>query len=182
VRAEVAVEGWAAVLRGLFPGRPHPMVLLPWSSESREAAALRRELGASAGFEARLPGEGGAPADAVLDWGPGVGETLEPFPSLVARAQSLGVPLLCGDRGRFGHGAAVVRVPDSALLGRVAAEAARRLRAGEGAGAPLRIAVRATEVWVDLEAADAEGFVPPLAFLAGVDRLRRPLGAPGRPR
>lgn len=175
VRAEVAVEGWGTVLRGLLPGRPQPTVLLPWSSESKEALALRNEAAAGGGFEVHLASEGPAAADAILDWAPGVGETVDSFSSMAARSRTLRIPLLSGDRGRFSHGAAVVRVADAGLLGRVAAEAARRLKEGEGRDVPLRLAVRTTEVWVDLEAADAEGLVPPLPFLASADRLRRPL-------
>jgi hypothetical protein len=41
VRAHVGIEVWGKVLRDLLPGRPDPTVLLPWESETREAAAWR---------------------------------------------------------------------------------------------------------------------------------------------
>jgi hypothetical protein len=185
VRAEVSAEAWGEVLRRLLPGRPQPTILLPWTAEDAGAAALRREFGRAAGVETRTLTEGGAGVDAILEWAPGRGETIEGFDAVVARARALRVPLLSADRGRFGRGAAVVLAPDAALLGRVAAEAARGLVAGEGRTSPLRRAVRATEVWVDLEAADAEGLSPPLPFLASASRLRRPVAAPSpleRPR
>jgi len=181
VRAEVPAEAWGEVLRRLLPGRPKPSVLIPWTAEDATAAALRREFGRAAGIETRTLTEGGAGVDAILEWAPGRGETAEAFEAVVARARALRVPLLSADRGRFGRGAAVVLAPDAALLGRVAAEAARMLVAGEGRDVPLRRAVRATEVWVDLEAADAEGLAPPLPFLAAASRLRRPVApAPAR--
>lgn len=184
VRAEPAFEGFGRVLRGLFPGRPQPTVVLPWTAESPEAATWRRAAAAAAGLELRLGTEGTAGADAFLDWSPGLGETALPFEDMLREARALRLPLLSADRNRFGRGAAVVHVPDFALLGRVAADACRRLGAGEGAGRPLRIAVLATETRVDLEAADAEGLVPPLPFLASADRLRRapPGPAPLPPR
>jgi hypothetical protein len=175
VRAEAPVERWTHVLSRLLPGRPSLGVRLAWKDESPEAARLRRAAADAAGLDLRLARDGIAGADAVLDWSPDVGEKPEAFDDVLREARSLRVPLLSSDRGRFGRGAAVVLAPDHALLGRVAADAARRLRDGEGADAPLRLAVRATEVSVDLEAADAEGLAPPLSFLATADRLRRAL-------
>ena len=177
VRAEAAVEAWGRVVRELLPGRPQPGLRLPWTAESPEARSLRLLASAASGLDLRLARDGGG-FDACFDWAPGVGETLEPFEATLAAARALRLPVLSADRARFGHGAAVVLVPDHALLGRVAAEAARRLADGEGADRPLRLVVRTTEVWVDLEAADEEGLKPPLAFLAAADRLRKaPAGA-----
>jgi len=173
VRSEVAVESWGALLKALLPGRPQLTVLLPWTSESKEAAALRREAGRGGGFDARLLSDGPATPDAILAWSPSVGETVEPFAATLERARSLRVPLLCVDAGLFLKGAAVALLPDAALLGRVAADAARRLAEGERAPERLRIATTATELCVDLDAADAEGLAAPLAFLASAHRLRR---------
>lgn len=185
VRAEPAFEGFGRVLRGLLPGRPQPTVVLRWTAETPEAAAWRRAAATAAGVDLRLSGEGAAGVDAFLDWTPGVGESVLPFEDVLREARALRIPLLSADRNRFGRGAAVVYVPDFALLGRVAADACRRVLAGEGADRPLRIAVVATETRVDLEAADAEGLVPPLPFLASADRLRRappvPTPPPARP-
>jgi hypothetical protein len=55
----------------------------------------------------------------------------------------------------------------------MAAEAARRLRDGEGRLDALRVSMRSSEVWVDLDVLDRAGLSPPLPFLASADRLRR---------
>jgi hypothetical protein len=60
----------------------------------------------------------------------------------------------------------------------VAAEVSRRLTSGEGREAPLLLDARMTEVWVDLAESAAEGFEPPIPFLARADHLRRPPAAP----
>jgi hypothetical protein len=178
VRAEVPFATWGAVVRALLPGRPQPTVLLAWKDETPAATALRREAAAAAGIDFRLAKDAPGPADAILDWAPGLGETPVPFAESLDRARSWNLPLLSADRGAFGRGAAVILTVDQALLGRTAAEAARRLHAGEGVSAPLRLAMHTAEVWVDLEAADTQGLRPPLAFLAGADRLRRGAGSP----
>lgn len=170
VRAEVGFERVGRVLRDLLPGRPVPAVRFPWVAPSPVAVTLRAGLEAAAGV--RLVDDPSVPPDVVLD-APGGGEGSEPFSASLARATSLRVPVVSLDRGRFGQGAAVVVVPDAPLLGRVAAEAARRLVGGEGRDEPLRLSTRATETWVDLEAAAAEGLDPPVPFLARADRLRR---------
>src|SRR5262245_28802522 len=173
VRAHVTLEAWGKALRDLLPARPQPAALLPWASETKEAAAWRHAAEEAAKVSFRTRKDGAAGADAILDVAPGLGEVLEPFDAVVREAKTLRLPLLSGDRARFRAGAAVVLVPDHALLGRVAAEAGRRIVAGEGDPVPLRLAVRTTRVWVDLDAADAEGLKPPLTFLAGADLLRR---------
>ena len=173
VRAVPSFEGFGRVLRSLLPGRPQPTVVLPWTAETPEASTWRKAAAAAAGIDLRLSGEGTTGADAFLDWSPGVGETVRPFEGVLREARALRIPLLSADRNRFGRGAAVVYVPDFALLGRIAADACRRLLVGEGADRALRIQVESTETRVDLEAADAEGLVPPLPFLASADRLRR---------
>ncbi len=83
------------------------------------------------------------------------------------------LPVLSLDRGRFGKGAAVVVASDAALVGRVAADAARRLRDGEGADRALRLTVRIGRGLLDLDAADAQRALdPPLPFVASADRVR----------
>jgi hypothetical protein len=188
VRAEVSVARWGEVIRSLLPGRPRPRCHLSWPDGTSDAREFLAKAAAVSGVDLVLPRDATTPPDAILDW-TGLAPR-PPLDALVERARSLRAPLLSDDRGRFGKGAAVVVVPDGALLGRVAADAARRLRAGEGAVEALRLTVRRTEVWVDLEAADAEGLKPPLPFLATADRLRRGLapagggsgGPPGPPR
>jgi ABC-type uncharacterized transport system substrate-binding protein len=172
VRAHVAVETWGKVVRDLLPGRPVPTVLLPWASETKEAAAWRDAAGAAARLAFRTRRDGGGAVDVILHVAPGLGEVAEPFEAVLREAKTLQVPLLSGERGHFRAGGAVVVLPDHALLGRVAAEAARRLLAEEPAE-PLRLVVRTTRVWVDLDAADEEGLRPPLTFLAAADLLRR---------
>ena len=176
VRAETPVEKWGKTLRDLLPGRPQLVVRIAWEAETAEAGAWRREVAEAAGLTLRVgvPEAGGF--DAILDVSCGLGETPMPFETSLAEARARRIPLLSTDRSKFGRGAAVVLVPDHALLGRVAAEAARRLTAGEGIARPLAMSVTSLEVWVDLEAADAEGLKPPLPFLAAADRLRRGLG------
>ena len=177
VRAETPVEDWGKAIRGLLPARPQPVVRIAWEAETAEAGRWRREVAEAAGLTLRvgLPEAGGF--DAILDVACGLGETRTPFETALAEARARRIPLLSTDRAKFGRGAAVVLVPDHALLGRVAAEAARRIAGGEGVAHPLAMSVRSLEVWVDLEAADAEGLKPPLPFLAAADRLRRGLGA-----
>ncbi len=172
VRAHVSVEAWGKVVRALLPGRPQPTVLLPWTAETPEAKAWREAAGAAAGLDLVTRREGVRSVDAFLDVTPALGETVEPFDATLREARALRIPLLSGDRGRFRAGAAVVLVPDHALLGRVAAEAGRRLANGEGAESPLRLGIRAARTWVDLDAADAEGLKPPLSFLAAADFLQ----------
>jgi hypothetical protein len=173
VRAHVGMEAWGKLLRDLLPGRPVPTVLLPWASETKEASAWRASAGAAAKVAFRTRRDGDAAVDAILHVAPGLGEAIEPFDAVLREAKTRQIPLLSGDRARFRAGAAVVLVPDHALLGRMAAEAGRRILAGEGSVEPLRLAVRTTRVWVDLDAADEEGLRPPLTFLAAADVLRR---------
>jgi hypothetical protein len=175
VRAETPVERWGKTVRDLLPARPRPVVRIAWSDETAEAGAWRRGVAEATGLTLRMGAPDEAGFDAILDVACGLGETRTSFETSVAQARARRIPLLSTDRSKFGRGAAVVLVPDHALLGRVAAEAARRLAAGEGVSRPLALSVTSLEVWVDLEAADAEGLKPPLPFLARADRLRRGL-------
>ena len=178
VRSEIPLERLARVVLDLLPGRPTPTALLPWSKVPADVAALLARAEAATGV--RWSTDAAVPPDVILDLPLGAGETREPFAAVLARARGLRVPLLSVDRARFGEGAAVVVVPDAALLGRVVAEASRRAVAAGPGDDPVRLVVRTTEVWVDLEAAAAEGLDPPLPFLARADRLRRarPVPAP----
>lgn len=181
VRAHVTVEAWGKALRALLPGRPSLTVLLPWTAETPEAAAWRRAAASAAGLDLRTRRDTPPVVDAILDLPAHLGETAEDFEATRREAHALRLPLLSADPGKFPKGAAVALVPDCALLGRVAAEAGRRLAGGEGAGQPLKVVVRATRTLVDLDAADAEGLKPPLPFLAAADLLRKvspPEGGP----
>ncbi len=70
-------------------------------------------------------------------------------------------------------------MPNAELVGRVAAEAARRLYRDPNAKIAPR-GVPAMRVWVNLEAADRAGLSFPLAFLASVDKLHRGIPRPAR--
>ncbi len=107
--------------------------------------------------------------DLHLRWGRG---TPAPYVDAVKRARSTGKILVSDDRGRFGQGAIVTLVPRHDLLGRAAAEVARKLRADPKAKLPPH-AIKGFEVWVDLEAADEQGIALPLAFIAKADKLKR---------
>jgi len=176
VRAEIPLERVGRVVTDLLPGRPALTVLLPWSRVPPDVAAVLARAEATTGV--RWSTDASVPPDVILDLPLDAGEVREPFAALLARARSLRVPLVSLDRGRFGEGAAVVVVPDAALVGRVVAEAARRVASAGPDDDPLRLVVRTTEVWVDLEAAAAEGLDPPLPFLARADRLRRARPSP----
>jgi hypothetical protein len=171
VRAESPIEATVAVLRRLLPSKTTPLVELAFDVDSPRSRAWR-DAALSAGLATRLSGAEGSAPDAFLDAPLGLGERSVPFDGVLARARAARVPLLSLDRGRFGRGAAIVVCPDGALLGRVAAEAARRLRDGEGVERALRLAVRSVEVLVDLDAADAQGVSIPLALVAAADRVR----------
>lgn len=172
VRAETPIEVTVPLLRRAFGADRRPTLRLAWRGDSPSARPWRDAVEA-AGISTRVEGEdAGSAVDAVLDAPIGLGETALAPDAALALAKSLRVPLFSLDRGRFGHGAAVVVGPDAALLGRVAAEAARRVLAGEGQDRPLRLAVRAVELWIDLDAADAQGFHVPLPFVAAADRVR----------
>jgi hypothetical protein len=164
VRAEVPLRRWRALVEALLPGKdggPPRLFLPPAAPGGPEAdpVPLARALGVD------LVASAGA-AQAVLDW-----DLLARRPS---PADASARPVLSSDRGRFGTGACALVVPDHLRLGRVAADAGRRLLAGtEGRSAALRVGVPTSEVWIDLDACDRAGFSPPLPFLAGADRLRR---------
>jgi hypothetical protein len=164
VRAEVPLRRWRSVVEALIPseGGRRPALFLPPAepgSPSVSPDALAEALGVV------LAPQAGA-ARALLDW--------DLLGRRAAPGGEAGRPVLSSDRGRFGAGACALVVPDHLRLGRVAADAGRRLiRGSEGRAAPLRVGVPTSEVWVDLDACDRFGFSPPLRFLAGADRLRR---------
>jgi len=97
---------------------------------------------------------------------------LSGFREALAIARRLGVPLVSDERSRFGQGAAVTLVGRHDLVGKAAAECARRLRKDPELEIPP-YGLPGVEVWVDLGAADAQGLEMPLPFLARADRLER---------
>jgi hypothetical protein len=169
VRAEVPLRRWRSLVEALLPpagaagSARRPRLFLPPATEGGTSDGTVEGL-VSEALGADLVPE--AEAQALLDW-----QTLGRRVSPAAAARK---PVLSSDRGRFGTDACALVVPDHARLGRVAADAGRRLlRDGEGRRSPLRIAVATSEVWIDLDACDRAGFAPPLRYLAGADRLRR---------
>jgi len=180
VRSRIRGSRVAALLRGLALGPGRPRGALTWPATTPALREKARGLAAAAGFELVTEG-GGEPPDVLLHLRLREGERPRPFAESVARARRAHVPLLSDDRAHWRHGAAVLVLPDDALLGRVAAEAGRELLA---AGRPLLLSrdVEVAEVWLDLEAARAEGLEAPLPFLAGADHLRRgPVDWPAAP-
>ena len=172
VLAESPIEATAAVIRRLLPGRSRPKVRLAWETDVPATRDWRHAVelaGVSLRFATGPPDDSD---DAILDAPVSLGERPQAFETALARAREAHLPLVSLDRGRFGKGASVVICPDGALLGRMAAEAARRLRDGEGADKAIRLSVRSVEVLVDLGAADAQGVHIPLACLASADRIR----------
>jgi hypothetical protein len=159
VRAEVPLDRWREVIHGLLPEKKTPRVNVPWTVPG----GVERTAGLVDALRAALDVEFDAPIDLELDW---------VFHARIAE-RSGPAPVLSNNRARFGRDACVVVAPDHGRLGRLAADAARRLRAGEGRVEPLRLSLRSAEVWVDLDALDRAGLSPPLPFLASADRLRR---------
>ncbi len=163
------VRAWA--------GRERPRVLWRGAGERDRVTRFLEAAGLDAIAEGS-PGEAGAGLsfDAVLhlrlDPRPRA-----PFDRALAAARAGGVPLYTDDRGRFGEGAAVVLLPDHDIIGRVAADLARRLAAGEP-NTPTRRNVLGVGVrtWIDLAACDGQGLRIPWTLLASSDRLRK-----GRP-
>jgi hypothetical protein len=200
VRAEVTAEIWGSALRDLLglPAGTAVRAELAWFLDLTNPAGeeVAKRFATAAGVQILRPiPVGPAPTSPVMPTGPsgpvdqrppqamlhvrmGVGEHLLPFEQALAEAQRLRIPLLSDDPARFGAGATLLVVPDYQRLGRMAAEAGRRLWRNEpNALEPL--VVHSTEVWVDLIAAEAIGLHPPLTFLASADRVRAP--PPKRP-
>lgn len=164
VVAEVDARVVGRLVGEAFPGRT-PRVGLAPGSDGEAAARLARAAGLD------LAGPEG-PLDALLHLTLVPGQGAPDFAAALAAARARGALLFSDERGRFGQGAAVLLLADEDLLGRQAAEQARRWRAEPGAP-PAPRALQALEVWVDLEALDRQGVELPLAFLARADRLRR---------
>jgi hypothetical protein len=142
--------------------------------------------GGRLGPSMKIPVAEPPPFEALLHVRLGLDERVLPFEQAREWARQVHVPLVSDDPARFGAGATMVIVPDHQRVGRMAAEAGRRLWQGEpdALGAPL--VVRTTEIWVDLVAAQEIGLEPPLTFLAAADRVRAPprksaTPAPGAP-
>ncbi|MDJ0520957.1 MAG: hypothetical protein QNJ90_02665 [Planctomycetota bacterium] len=172
VYADLSVEAVGALLRRLT-GTSRPAVAWAWDAKVFPPSAHEPVMAFGQAAKVLLKGaEKKAGVQALLHLRLGVGERLLPFDEAVRLARELGVPLISDDRGRFGQGAVVTLVARHRLVGRLAADAARRLRAEPGK-VPAPRAVPGVEVWIDLKSADAQGVAVPLPLLAGADRLKR---------
>jgi hypothetical protein len=194
VRAEVPAEIWGAAVRDLLGLSPdsEPRYQIPWSPPHGDATLGAYQMRFFQAARLRPVWRDAAPSSpppqVLLHVRIGAGVNLVPFEEALAEAQRLRIPLLSDDPARFGAGATLLVVPDYQRLGRMAAEAGRRLWRNEP-NALETLVVRSTEVWVDLVAAEAIGLQPPLTFLASADRVRAPppkrpaaSAAPGAPK
>jgi hypothetical protein len=150
-----------------FPGAPSPKgpcaVVRGLVSAHRWAEVVRAMYPGRTTYPVRLPFSDAAAVDATVQ-----ATGLALAPDVVSTRP--GPLLLSDDLARWGRGAAVVLTVDHHLLGRVAAEAGRRLVAGEQG--VLLSSVGATELRIDLDAADAAGLHLPLPFVAAADLVR----------
>lgn len=183
VRGELAVEALGSTLREALGG-PRPRVAFAWDTGGgpRPAwlLAVAGRFAQGAGLELVEPDARDERApQALLHLRLGFDDPLLDFARARSEALRLQVPLVGDDPSRFGAGAALVLAPDPERLGRQAAEAGRRLWVGEP---PPQVAlgVRELRVAVDVDAAEAQGWHPTLAFLARAHDLRmRPPARPG---
>jgi len=187
-RGEISAEVLGSALSDLLGVNP-PLVRLTWEATSPEATAAAERLMKAAGLTL-APVEPIAPPSivpqALLHLRLGLGERLYPWAQVVAEATQGKFAVLSDDPAHYGTGAALVVTPDHALLGRLAAEAGRRLWRGEAQGSEPLVA-RECRLLVDLDACAAQGVVPPVTFLARVHGVRssaarRPPLAPPGPR
>ncbi|MHC5009715.1 MAG: hypothetical protein ACYTG6_02065 [Planctomycetota bacterium] len=192
VRGVMSARRLGDLLLGLFPEHPwqeSPMpvhVSWPLGSAADTAGSPGSAFREDARLELRGLADERGGGRALLHLRLGGGARPASLQQVLARAEALverererarGLPLISDDLAHWRNGAAVLVLPDHRLLGRVAANAGRELL--EDHGRPvLHRTVHGMEVRVDLGAARAQGFEPPLPFLAGADVLRR--GAPRR--
>lgn len=172
VYADLGVESIGRLLRRLT-GSKRPAVAWAWDAKAFPTSAHTPVMAfadaAHVHLKAATPDAG---IQALLHLRLGLGERVLSFEEALRLARSLGVPLISDDRGRFGQGAVITLVARHALVGRLAADAARRMRlAPDKALAPR--AVPGLEIWIDLKSADAQSLAVPLPLLARADRLKR---------
>jgi hypothetical protein len=140
-----------------WSGRDRPRVLWRGAGTPEEVAAFLDAAGLER-VDPRDPHKPGAGLrfDAVLHLRL-AGEPRASFADALAAARAGGCPLVSDDRARFGQGAAFVLVPDHELLGRVAADVARRLALEGGSLEDAERHVPGMRTWIDLEACDRQG-------------------------
>jgi hypothetical protein len=147
--AAVSPKGTSAVVRGVVPAEK-------WGE------VVRGMFPGRSAYPVRLPWPDAAQVEAVV-----AAADLRLLPDTASTRP--GPVIVTDDLGRWGKGAVVVLATDHRLLGRVAAEAGRRLFEGEPSE---RLTIGATELRVDLDAADAAGVRLPLPFVAAADVVR----------
>jgi hypothetical protein len=175
VPAAPALEPPAALVRGVVSAARVREILAEGFGTAGADLAVRETWIASDASRAVVPWLGvslGATEDAraVLDLRLGPRD-----PEREARLAA-GLPIVSDDIALWRRGAALLVLPDHQLLGRVAADVARRVLEAPAESGVSRD-VHGIEVRADLGAAAAAGLVLPLSFLAAVDVLRR--GSPG---
>ncbi len=164
------------ILRELFGERPRGR--LSWRAGTEAQREQADALALAAGFEHRPSGE----VDVLLHLRLRMGESYVPFETLRALATEAKTPLLTDDVDHWGRGAALFVLPDHDLLGRAAADVGRRLLREPGEKPRVhQVELHVDEVRVDLRAAQDQGLVLPVPFLAGADRLRDAPLLPARP-
>lgn len=185
IRGEIAAEAVGSTLREAL-GVARPRVAFAWDGAPGPLPAgllaVAERFAEGAGLErVALEATGARAPQALLHLRLGLDEALLPFAAAREQALRLRVPLVGDDLARFGAGAALVLAPDPERLGRQAAEAGRRLWVGEAPPAES-LGVRDLRVAVDVDAAEAQGWSPPLSFLAKAHDLRmRAPPAPAAP-
>ncbi len=172
-RGDIPAEVLGSALSDLL-GVKSPVVWLAWEATTPEAAAAAERLLKAAGLvdmPVSCTPPHTVPPQALLYLRLGLGERLFPWAQVVAEAKQGKFAVLSDDPAHYGTGAALVLTPDHALLGRLAAEAGRRLWRGEVHGSEPLVA-RDCRILVDLDACAAQGVVPPVTFLARVHGVR----------
>ncbi|MDJ0974425.1 MAG: hypothetical protein QNJ98_08205 [Planctomycetota bacterium] len=175
IYADLQLERLGEVVTQLA-GASWPRIELAWRSTPEDAEAkLARaaEVAGLKGLGPASPEDADVPLAAVLHVRFGVGEEVLSFTQAARLAKKRGVPLITDDPIRFRQGVATVVVAaDHHLVGRYASEAARVLTRYPKEVLPAR-GVRTLRVLVDLDAADKQGHVLPLPFLARASELHR---------
>ncbi len=164
----------AEILRELTGGRPAGR--LSWEASTPALETLAEDVALAAGFR---PATGEEPG-VLLHLRFGMGETPAPLSGLLERARAERRLLLSDDVGHWRRGVPVLLLPDHRLLGRIAADAGRRLLAAPDPPRVILERVAVSELRVDLNAARDLGLDLPVPFLAGADVLRGPRRAEGR--
>jgi hypothetical protein len=177
VRGDLPAETLGQTLRDAL-GAARPRVAFVWAATNEAAQAAAARFATAGGLElVALESPSPRAPQALLHVRLGAGERLVGFAQAREQALTRRAPLVSDDPSRHGAGAALVVAPDPERLGRQAAEAGRRTWRGEPPAAPA-LGVRECRVAVDVDACEAQGLTPTVAFLARVHDLRMRPPAP----